>query len=726
MSFVALTAAELLEIEEPDSGTLYFETDTRFLQHWNGSTFVQINGGGTTREIIFTTTGSSFSPVLTVTGTPTILWTWNDDTTSNSATPTKSYGTAATRNNRLTVTPWSAVTRINIGYDEGDGGDPAIEHVADQHVSAVSGLSVVAPTLQQWCSSYNAIDTLNFADFVNLDTIECYHSASLNHVTLTNVPKLARVCFEQCSLDELDVSDVPMLADLRATGNGLTTITYGTTGAHQWHVCTMNSFTDQHVYNDMTQWPLLRDFWIAGCNQAGALTVPSSREYLSMWGSGNHYTSADFTGSMTNPSTNSSVDLSGNELTSVTITGCYSLTTLDISDNHLNDSAVASVLATLDNLGRSGGTVDVSGNATLNSSAVASRLSLIGKSWTVTADLPQVATPTFDPVAGTYESTQSVTLSCATNGATIHYTTNGDTPTAQSATYSTAISVSVSETVRAIALLSGYTDSAVGSATYTIGQQQTATPTFNPAAGSYSSTQSVEISCSTSNSTIYYTTNGDTPTTGSTVYTGAISVSTSQTVRAIATASDHSISEVGSAAYTIGATNRIDFTTIGQVMDVLLVAPDATVTWHWSDSTTSTGENPLNKDFGSAAERSHYVIVEPNTALTAYGNNGSNEARITAISGLGNFPHLHILYLYMHSDLATVDIAGCAEMNRMHLRYSGLTTDSYDALLIALAAQGIPYNNAWGDGEFYTPSCSPSSASAAARSTLAGLGWPSL
>ena len=52
-----------------------------------------------------------------------------------------------------------------------------------------------------------------------------------------------------------------------------------------------------------------------------------------------------------------------------------------------------------------------------------------------------------------------------------------------------------------------------------------ATPTFSPAAGTYTQPQSVSISCTTEDATIYYTTNGTNPTLNSSVYSGAINVS---------------------------------------------------------------------------------------------------------------------------------------------------------------------------------------------------------
>jgi N-acetylneuraminic acid mutarotase len=172
--------------------------------------------------------------------------------------------------------------------------------------------------------------------------------------------------------------------------------------------------------------------------------------------------------------------------------------------------------------------------------------------WRYTSNFaPAAAAPTFNPPAGTYSSAQSVTISDATAGATIYYTTNGVTPTTSSSVYAGAIPVSSSETIEAIAVVSGYSNSAVAAATYTINYPAAATPTFNPPAGTYTSAQSVAISDPIAGATIYYTTNGTTPTTSSSVYAGAIPVASSETIEAIAVVSGYSNSAVASATYTI-------------------------------------------------------------------------------------------------------------------------------------------------------------------------------
>ena len=77
-----------------------------------------------------------------------------------------------------------------------------------------------------------------------------------------------------------------------------------------------------------------------------------------------------------------------------------------------------------------------------------------------------------------------------------------------------------------------------------------ATPTFSPVGGNYITAQNVTISCETQDAVIYYTTDGSTPDNTSTEYTGAITVSSTTTINAIAYV-DNDASSVASATYTI-------------------------------------------------------------------------------------------------------------------------------------------------------------------------------
>ena len=78
-----------------------------------------------------------------------------------------------------------------------------------------------------------------------------------------------------------------------------------------------------------------------------------------------------------------------------------------------------------------------------------------------------VATPSISPATGTYAGTQDVTISDATQGSTIYYTTDGTVPTSSSNVYTGPISIAVSSTVKAIAVLTG-SSSGVASSTLTI------------------------------------------------------------------------------------------------------------------------------------------------------------------------------------------------------------------------------------------------------------------
>ena len=150
-----------------------------------------------------------------------------------------------------------------------------------------------------------------------------------------------------------------------------------------------------------------------------------------------------------------------------------------------------------------------------------------------------VATPVFSPGEGTYTSSQTVTITCETEGASIYYTLDESDPTTASTLYTGPVFIDKDEEVvelRAIAVKEGMADSEIASAVYLFEEAvDVATPTFNYESGEYATDLTdVQITCATEGATIYYTTNGSTPTNESTQYTGNITVSQTTTIKAIA------------------------------------------------------------------------------------------------------------------------------------------------------------------------------------------------
>ena len=162
------------------------------------------------------------------------------------------------------------------------------------------------------------------------------------------------------------------------------------------------------------------------------------------------------------------------------------------------------------------------------------------------------------------------------------------------------------------------------------------TPTFNPAAGTYTSVQSVTIACATEGATIYYTTNGNNPTTSSTQYTGPIEVAETKTIKAIAVKEGMNDSEIATAAYTINlpvptitvtpaevdviaagveSTLTATYTNMGDVEDIL-----ADVAFYESDGTTSTTYGWITANIKNDDNTVVEYLVEENegASRTAY------------------------------------------------------------------------------------------------------------
>ncbi len=201
----------------------------------------------------------------------------------------------------------------------------------------------------------------------------------------------------------------------------------------------------------------------------------------------------------------------------------------------------------------------------------------------------KTASPTFSVAGGEYSEAKSVELASDTDGATIYYTTNGDTPTSGSTAYSSAISVTETQTIKAIAIYDGV-ESAVSSATYTMNRP--AVPTFDVAEGVFDEAFDLHLSTETADATIYYTTNGSTPTTGSSEYSTKVAISAATTtVKAIAV-KDGLTSDVSSATYTYDSRTTPTFSLSSYAVDLNVnVEGSVTLTTNHDGSITATSSD---------------------------------------------------------------------------------------------------------------------------------------
>ncbi|BDU51381.1 chitobiase/beta-hexosaminidase C-terminal domain-containing protein [Haliovirga abyssi] len=165
----------------------------------------------------------------------------------------------------------------------------------------------------------------------------------------------------------------------------------------------------------------------------------------------------------------------------------------------------------------------------------------------------KVSNPKVSPSAGTYTSTQTVTLLTDTDGATIYYTLDGTKP--GTIKYTAPISISTTTTLMAVAKKDGMDDSDVITAKYVIQNsvEKVAAPVITPAAGTYTTTQAITITTATTGASIYYTTDGTTPSVASTKYTAAFNITKTTTVKAIAIKDGMDNSDVVTADYIITA-----------------------------------------------------------------------------------------------------------------------------------------------------------------------------
>jgi hypothetical protein len=177
-------------------------------------------------------------------------------------------------------------------------------------------------------------------------------------------------------------------------------------------------------------------------------------------------------------------------------------------------------------------------------------------------------------------------------------------------------------------------------------EQIAATPTFSVAGGTYSSAQFVTISSSTSGAIIHYTTDGSTPTSASPIASGAITVSSSETLNAIAQAGGYATSAVASAAYTITGSSST-YNVSGQITipscSVTSIPPMTVTLTHGATIVQTTTSNTSGNFSFSGVPNDTYTVTPsitgpssvfyPTTQTAVV--NGNNVNSVTFNANLG-------------------------------------------------------------------------------------------
>ena len=249
--------------------------------------------------------------------------------------------------------------------------------------------------------------------------------------------------------------------------------------------------------------------------------------------------------------------------------------------------------------------INVEGNWTVK--AVVERYGIVLTHMASQEVSPVIIAPT---VTNNFDGT--ISLSTATTGATIYYTTNGDTPNNTSTEYSSAFSLGDATVIKAIAYLgSDYSEVT----TYNVPHYTTPTISFN------SSTSLVTI---TSGGTAYYNT-GDgsqaNPTTSSTAYSAPFSVTSPTTVKAIATHAGYLASDAATLAITQVATPTIQ-NNGSNAISITCATTDATIYYTTDGSTPTTSSTeytgPLTENVSGVTIKA--IAVKENMITSEVGS----------------------------------------------------------------------------------------------------------
>ncbi|MFC5528124.1 FN3 associated domain-containing protein [Cohnella yongneupensis] len=244
-----------------------------------------------------------------------------------------------------------------------------------------------------------------------------------------------------------------------------------------------------------------------------------------------------------------------------------------------------------------------------------------------------VATPTASVPSGTAVTVgTSVSLSAA-QGATIYYTTDNSEPSTSNGTVysSSPITITDAMTIKAIAVKSGMTNSGVMTASYTL---KAATPTASiPSGTAVTAGTSVSLFDTTQGATIYYTTDGSTPSVSSTVYSSSpIVIGNAVTIKAIAAKRGMTNSDVMTASYTItvaqvATPTALEADSSGMVLVTLNTTPSDATIYYTTDGIHDPSTNPQN-DLYTMTYNGPFLVPSSTTVKAIAVKNGMANSSI--------------------------------------------------------------------------------------------------
>jgi hypothetical protein len=293
-----------------------------------------------------------------------------------------------------------------------------------------------------------------------------------------------------------------------------------------------------------------------------------------------------------------------------------------------------------------------------------------------------VTTPTADPESGTTIIIgDTITLTTATEGATIRYTTNGNTPTASSTAYSSPITITSAMisggtvTIKAIAIKTGMLNSDILEAVYPVAP--VATPTATPeSGGTIAIGDTITLVTATEGATIRYTTNGNTPTISYMSYSSPITVTSAMTSGGTVT--------IKAIAIKTGMPNSAEMTATYTFSAPASYSVGSQVEWQGTLSNINAGGN----------DKEYTITITDNFSIAASSWNTFTPAGVTVnISGnytisLSSNGSLLRIGAGQTVTLEDVGLAGSGSNNASLVRVDGYLTMSGEASIHGNTVRG--------------------------------------